>query len=106
MNRLYTEIRISHKNLEEKQEYERKLDQALKDAGYKNRNEFFKEKIREAINHQELNIGDMVINKCTGKIYEIVQINNNIIVGQNEHERRAFGNDLTYRIGDLELINK
>lgn len=46
MARIYTEIRISHKTEEEKKEYEEKLDQALKENGYSNRNEFIKEKIR------------------------------------------------------------
>lgn len=47
---IYTEIRISHKTQDEKKEYESKLDEALKNRGYKNRNEFFKEKIRDLIN--------------------------------------------------------
>ena len=47
--RAYTEIRISHKNEEDKQEYERKLDEALKSLGYRTRIEFITEKIRELI---------------------------------------------------------
>ena len=50
MARIYTEFRISHKTLEEKQEYEKKLDEALNAAGYKNRNEWLNEKYRELIN--------------------------------------------------------
>lgn len=42
----YTEIRISHKTKEEKQEYEKQLDEALKKEGYKNRAEFIKECVR------------------------------------------------------------
>jgi len=49
MARIYTEIRISHKTLEEKQEYEEALDKALKKHGYKTRTEFIQEKIRELI---------------------------------------------------------
>lgn len=48
--RINTEIRISHKTEEEKIEYESKLDQKLKDSGYKNRNEFIKECIRNLCN--------------------------------------------------------
>ena len=47
--RIYTEVRISHKTEEDKQEYERKLDEALKSLGYRNRTEFISEKIRELI---------------------------------------------------------
>ena len=47
--RIYTEIRISHKTIEEKQEYEIALDKALKKHGYKTRTEFIQEKIRELI---------------------------------------------------------
>jgi len=49
MSKIYTEIRISHKTEEDKEEYERKLYQALKSAGYNNRNEFIKECIRNLI---------------------------------------------------------
>jgi len=49
MARIYTEIRISHKTIEEKQEYEAALDKALKKHCYKSRTEFVQEKIRELI---------------------------------------------------------
>ena len=49
MPRIYSEIRISHKTEEDKQEYERKLDEALKSLGYRNRTEFITEKIREIL---------------------------------------------------------
>jgi metal-responsive CopG/Arc/MetJ family transcriptional regulator len=49
MARIYTELRISHKTIEEKQDYERKLDEALKAKGYKDRTEWLKEKYRELI---------------------------------------------------------
>ena len=49
MARINTEIRISHKTLEEKVEYERQLDEALKRWGYKNRTEWVNEKYRELI---------------------------------------------------------
>lgn len=49
MVRIYTELRISHKTIEEKQEYEKKLDEALKAQGYKSRTEWLNEKYRELI---------------------------------------------------------
>ena len=49
---IYTELRIYHKTLEEKIEYEKALDEALKNKGYGNRIEFVKEKIRELVNKQ------------------------------------------------------
>lgn len=49
MARIHTEIRISHKTIKEKQEYERKLDEALKAQGYKSRTEWLNEKYRELI---------------------------------------------------------
>jgi len=53
MARIYTEFRISHKTIEEKEEYERKLGEALKKAGYRNKIEFINEKIRELIKKSE-----------------------------------------------------
>ena len=53
MARIYTEIRISHKTIGEKQEYERKLDEALKNKGYSSRTEFIEEKIRELTNENK-----------------------------------------------------
>jgi len=50
MTRYSTEIRIQHKTLEEKQEYESKLGKSLLKMGYSNRTEFTKEKIRDLIN--------------------------------------------------------
>lgn len=49
MPRIYTEIRIFHKTEEEKVEYERKLDEALRKQGYKSRTEWINEKYRELI---------------------------------------------------------
>lgn len=49
MARMYTEIRIAHKSKEEKEEYEKRLDEALKKKGYKNRTEWLNEKYRELI---------------------------------------------------------
>ncbi|MBY6889337.1 hypothetical protein HYH68_16215 [Clostridium botulinum] len=51
MARVYTEIRISHKNKEEKIEYEKKLDKSLKKKGYKSRTEWINEKYRELTNN-------------------------------------------------------
>lgn len=48
--RIYTEIRIAHKDLEEKENFEKNLDEALKNQGYKSRTEWFNEKYRELIN--------------------------------------------------------
>ncbi|MBX4267165.1 hypothetical protein [Clostridium estertheticum] len=49
MARINTEIRISHKTIEEKIEYEKQLDESLKRQGYKNRTEWINEKYRELI---------------------------------------------------------
>lgn len=49
MARVYTEIRISHKTEEEKIEYERNLDEALKEKGYRSRTEWLNEKYRELV---------------------------------------------------------
>ena len=56
MPRIYTEIRISHKTEKEKKEYERKLDEALKSFGYRNRTEFITEKIREILKGGSKNV--------------------------------------------------
>jgi len=45
--RFYTEIRISHKTKEGKKDYEDKFNKAIINAGYKDKNEFIREKIRE-----------------------------------------------------------
>ena len=42
----YTEIRIPHKTKEEKEEYESKLNEALKKNGYSGRTEFKRENKR------------------------------------------------------------
>lgn len=49
MAKIYTEIRLPHKSIEEKKEYENKLDEAIKQNGYSSRAEFVREKIRELI---------------------------------------------------------
>ena len=51
-SRICTEIRIFHKSEEEKQEYERKLSEALKLQGYKSRVEWINEKYRELVNNK------------------------------------------------------
>ena len=43
----YTEIRIIHKNKEDKETYEIKLKESLVKAGYSNRTEYVKEKLRD-----------------------------------------------------------
>jgi hypothetical protein len=50
MPRIYTEIRISHKNEGEKGAYERYLDESLKALGYKSRAEWLKEMARDTNN--------------------------------------------------------
>lgn len=45
----YTETRITHKSLEDKIEYENKLNEALKKQGYKGRVEYIAEKYRELL---------------------------------------------------------
>ena len=50
MSRIYTELRIFHKNEEEKEAYERYLDESLKALGYKSRAEWFKEMVRNTNN--------------------------------------------------------
>ena len=49
MAKIYTEIRLPHKSIEEKKEYENKLDEAVKKNGYSSRVEFIREKIRELV---------------------------------------------------------
>lgn len=53
MNRLYTEIRIYHKDEAEKQEYESRLHNAIKRLGYKSRTEWLRQMVREAIERAE-----------------------------------------------------
>lgn len=47
---IYTEIRIKHNTQEDKANFEKCLDEALKEKGYSNRIEWVKEKYRELIN--------------------------------------------------------
>ena len=54
MARIYTEIRVSHKTQEEKDEYEKQLEEALKLNGYKNRSEWINEKYRELVNNKKV----------------------------------------------------
>ena len=46
----YTETRVNHKTLEDKIEYENKLNEALLKAGYKDRTEFVRGKFRKLLN--------------------------------------------------------
>ena len=48
-DRYFTEVRISHPDRLTKLSFERRLDEALRRAGYENRVEFFREKAREII---------------------------------------------------------
>lgn len=107
MTRIYTEIRISHKTEEEKQEYERKLSEALKQAGYKSKTEWLNDKYRELLNqNKHISKGDIVVNKHTGETYEVIRVRkeDNTIIGRNENETRAFNDNVTYSMDDLELI--
>ena len=45
----YTEVRIKHNSVKDKIEYEKKLAEALKREGYKNRNEFFRDCVRKIV---------------------------------------------------------
>lgn len=45
--KFYTEFRIPHKTVEEKQKFENKLDEVLTYQGYKSRIEWIREKYRE-----------------------------------------------------------
>ena len=56
MPRIYTEIRIAHKTPEEKEAYERYLDESLKALGYKSRTEWIKEMVRNANNEATVKI--------------------------------------------------
>lgn len=47
---IYTEFRITHKNTEDKENFEKKLNEALKESGYGSKVEWIKEKYRELIN--------------------------------------------------------
>ena len=49
MSNIYTEIRISHKSLKDKKDYEEKLDVQLAAKGYTNRSVFVREKIRDLV---------------------------------------------------------
>lgn len=50
MKQIYTEIRIAHKSIKDKNDFEEKLDVQLSAKGYANRAEFIREKIRELAN--------------------------------------------------------
>jgi metal-responsive CopG/Arc/MetJ family transcriptional regulator len=54
MPRIYTEIRIAHADQQTKEQYERLLDEALKEMGYRNRNEWIMDKSRQIIGEAEL----------------------------------------------------
>ena len=54
MPRIYTEIRIAHETPEDKNRYNRLLDEALKTMGYRNRNEWVMDKSRQIIGEAEL----------------------------------------------------
>jgi hypothetical protein len=49
MKQIYTEFRITHKTQEDKEEYEQKLNEALKQNGYSGKVDWIKEKYRELI---------------------------------------------------------
>ena len=49
MKAIYTEIRITHKTIEDKKAYEEKLDVQLAVKGYTNRSVFVREKIRDLV---------------------------------------------------------
>jgi|GEM_PF-6857343 len=47
---LYTEFRITHTTQEDKEKFEQKLNEALKQKNYSGKIEWLKEKYRELIN--------------------------------------------------------
>jgi metal-responsive CopG/Arc/MetJ family transcriptional regulator len=49
MSRIYTEFRIFHASLEDKQKYEAELDKALKRIAFNNRSEWLRQMVRDAI---------------------------------------------------------
>jgi len=49
MPRIYTEIRIPHKTLEEKRKHEEELDKTIKALGYKDRADWYRDMKRQAI---------------------------------------------------------
>ena len=49
MGRIYTEIRLTHKTLEDKEKFERNFEKALRKHGYFNRAEFIQDKINELV---------------------------------------------------------
>lgn len=53
MARIQTTIRIEHKTQEDKKEFEKKLDEALRKRHYRSRTEWVKEKAREIISQTE-----------------------------------------------------
>jgi metal-responsive CopG/Arc/MetJ family transcriptional regulator len=53
MARIFTEFRIEHKTLEEKQEYEERLHKVLKKLMYKSRTEWLRQMVRDAVERAE-----------------------------------------------------
>jgi metal-responsive CopG/Arc/MetJ family transcriptional regulator len=51
MSRIYTEFRIFHASLEDKQKYEADLDKALKRTAFNNRSEWLRQMVRDSLNH-------------------------------------------------------
>ena len=48
MRRLYTEIRIAHKSMQSKNDYEKLLDGIVEVLGYKSKTEWFNAKVLES----------------------------------------------------------
>lgn len=53
MARIYTEIRVHHKSLAEKEAYDKKLEEALKKNGYKSKAEWVNDMYRKLVFDKE-----------------------------------------------------
>jgi len=53
MPRIYTEIRIPHGTKEEKRKHEEELDKAIRELGYKDRADWYRDMKRQAIRQVE-----------------------------------------------------
>ena len=69
------------------------------------------EYIRKAVEQRnervrQISEGDRFINRHTGEEYTAVKVRteDDVIVGENKRERRAFGKNLTYNKNDLKKI--
>jgi hypothetical protein len=57
--------------------------------------------IKVDVRKHNYKIGDTFKNACTNEIYKVISVDDNVIVGENKKEKRAFGEHLTYGFEDL-----